>query len=397
MLDSGLHEAQSVARQQLYIDRPVVDMPLLSLFSGSGGLDLGFERVGFRPLLALDSSKTAVETYNWNRRRSGHSPAQVADLSEEDPVQIARRWEEHVGCRVTPGGIIGGPPCQAFSASNVHQLEDDPRSKLPLAYAGILKYFNQRYGLDFFLFENVAGLGHRPHSTSLSLFLEAFADAGFDITLLTLDAADYGVPQHRKRLFILGFNSTRYPGLVYGHPQKSHLVTTVEDAIGHLREREPVRYRRGHCDPRQHGLHPNHWCMNPRSSRFTDGSLTPGETRSRPFRRLRWDKRSWTVAYGHREVHVHPDGHRRLSVYEAMLLQSFPPAYELRGTLSQQISLVSDAVPPLLAQALATSIATALQVSAVLPEPNKHHRTTGQLVQEGLRGVQMVAPKSTSA
>jgi len=96
--------------------------------------------------------------------------------------------------------------------------------------------------------------------------------------------------------------------------------------------------------------------MVPRSDRIFDGSLKEGEIKGRPFRVLKWDAPSWTVAYGHREVHVHPNTKRRLSVYEAMLLQGFPPEYELCGTLSDQIRLVSDAVPPPLAQGLANSI-----------------------------------------
>jgi DNA (cytosine-5)-methyltransferase 1 len=107
-------------------------------------------------------------------------------------------------------------------------------------------------------------------------------------------------------------------------------------------------------------FHANHWCMVPRSDRFFDGSLEEGDLLGRPFRVLRWDEPSWTVAYGHREVHVHPSAKRRLSVYEAMCLQGFPKEYELCGTLSDQIRLVSDAVPPPLAEAIATSIARVL-------------------------------------
>ena len=96
--------------------------------------------------------------------------------------------------------------------------------------------------------------------------------------------------------------------------------------------------------------------MRPRSSRFSNGTLKQGEIRGRPFRVLDWDEPSWTVAYGHREVHIHPNGKRRLSVYEAMLLQGFPPEYVLSGTLSDQIRMVSDAVAPPVAKALAQAI-----------------------------------------
>ena len=80
-------------------------------------------------------------------------------------------------------------------------------------------------------------------------------------------------------------------------------------------------------------FHQNHWCMKPRSKKFFNGFLNKSAVMGRAFRVLDWDKPSWTVAYGHREVHIHPSGKRRLSVYEAMLLQGFRPDYVLKGTL----------------------------------------------------------------
>jgi DNA (cytosine-5)-methyltransferase 1 len=98
--------------------------------------------------------------------------------------------------------------------------------------------------------------------------------------------------------------------------------------------------------------------MVPKSKNFTTpGALVQGTARGRSFRTLDWKQPSPTIAYGNNEVHVHPSGRRRLSVYEALLLQGFPPEYELLGTLSAQISQVSEAVPPPLSQAIATSIA----------------------------------------
>jgi DNA (cytosine-5)-methyltransferase 1 len=97
--------------------------------------------------------------------------------------------------------------------------------------------------------------------------------------------------------------------------------------------------------------------MKPKSIRFTqEGMLVPGNGSHRSFKTLAWDQPSITVAYGHREVHVHPDCKRRLSVYEAMLLQGFPKSYELLGTLSSQITQVSEAVPPKMAEAVADAI-----------------------------------------
>jgi DNA (cytosine-5)-methyltransferase 1 len=365
-------------------------MPVLSLFSGAGGLDLGFEQVGFDPLVALDNDSAAVNTYNRNRSRKGE-PAKLADLSAFSPQTIVEWWEERTNGR--PVGIIGGPPCQAFSVSNVHRFEADPRARLPLSYANILRVFNNHFGIHFFVFENVAGLGHRPSSSSLHSFLEAFGVAGFRVTTFYLDSADFGIPQHRKRMFIVGFNKSLYKRLVFTPPTGNGDLVTVRDAIGNLAE--PVHYARG-IDPRRLGLHPNHWCMNPKSKKFNNGALKPGKMLGRSFRMLAWDYRSWTVAYGHREVHIHPSGRRRLSVFEAMLLQGFPPEYELLGTLSDQIRLVSDAVPPPLAKVLAETIRRILQDRLSL-DGKAHHFEIGQSGHSGEGVLQTLAPRSTKA
>ena len=100
-------------------------------------------------------------------------------------------------------GIIGGPPCQAFSIANVHKSPNDPRAKLPLDYARILKTFDDEFDLDFFLFENVAGLAGRLHRNSVNELLSIFESIGFNVRLLILDAVEFNVPQYRKRLFIV--------------------------------------------------------------------------------------------------------------------------------------------------------------------------------------------------
>ena len=333
-------------------------LPLLSLFCGPGGLDLGFEQTRlFRPLLALDHSKAAVETYNANR--PGEGLARQYDLSR-DAREVVALWNSQAAdAGVAPGpmGVIGGPPCQAFSLANVRKFDDDPRARLPLNYAAILEALSSEWQVEFFLFENVAGIKASRHSDSLSEFKRRFKDAGFDgVEEFELDAVDYGVPQHRRRVFIAGVRSGS--GLEFAKPQESQeRPRTVHDAIGSLPD--PVFFKRG-INPAETGVHPNHWCMNPRSKRFHDGSLKPGDRRGRSLRVLNWNEPSMTVAYGHREVHVHPNMDRRLSVFEAMLLQGFPESYELKGSLSDQIRQVSDAVPPPLASALATAFASML-------------------------------------
>jgi DNA (cytosine-5)-methyltransferase 1 len=336
--------------------------PVVSLFSGAGGLDTGFIRAGFRPILAVDFSDAACQTLQHN-----HPAVTVIkkNLSTVRADFLVERIRELPG-REKPVGVIGGPPCQAFSLSNGHKRADDPRARLATHYAKLVSELNSEFGLDFFLFENVPGLNHAKHSNVLGSIKKVFTNAGFWIFGGELDAYDFGVPQVRRRLFIVGFNSRKYPRIDFEFPKPIQGgIRTVRQAIGSLGR--PTIF----CDfnpQKPPSEHVNHWCMTPRSTKFRNGSLEEGTIQGRPFRVLSWDHPSWTVAYGHREVHVHPSGKRRLSVYEAMRLQGFPPAYELKGTLSDQFRLVSDAVPPPLGYALGRAIAdTVASAKAVKP------------------------------
>ncbi len=336
-------------------------LPVVSLFCGPGGFDVGFEKAGFTPVIAVDASPAACKTFKRN-----HPDCAVlrSDLAIAPRGYVVQRLHE-LPDDPHPVGVIGGPPCQAFSLSNGYKKESDPRAELPFHYAAILKELNAEYSIDFFVFENVLGLKHHRHRQMFEEFKRLFAGAGFCIFEGELDAVEFGVAQVRKRVFIVGLNKEKYPDLAFsfpvGNPQSR---VTVREKISGLPP--PMFFERGTA-PDAIPHHPNHWCMRPRSPRFTNGTLKQGEMKGRPFRVLRWNEPSWTVAYGHREVHVHPSGKRRLSVYEAMLLQGFPPEYVLVGTLSDQIRMVSDAVAPPVAEALAAAIRKTLRY----PEDNE--------------------------
>jgi DNA (cytosine-5)-methyltransferase 1 len=324
---------------------------LLSLFCGAGGLDLGFESAGYEVGLAFDLRKDSVGSYNFNREKG---KAFVRDVTKLTPSKLDRL---HRGS-FAPEGVIGGPPCQSFSRANTVQLDADPRHSLPLAYARLLKALNQRAPVKFFVMENVTGLTSDRHLDRLRRIEARFADAGFFVSRAILMATDYNTPQIRERLFIVGFNRELYGNAMWEQPGKivpaDAAGANVRGAIGHLPE--PTVFEKN-LVREDIAFHPNHWCMRPKSAKFTtEGALTPGDGRNRSFKTLAWDAPSPTVAYGHREVHVHPGCKRRLSVYEAMLLQRFPAEYQLVGTLSSQIEQVSEAVPPPLAAAVAASV-----------------------------------------
>ena len=323
-----------------------LSIPVLSLFCGCGGMDLGFRMEGFDPVLAIDISDAAIASYNWNRKRCVAKRCDLSTTTGEQIVRLVREAAPNTRLR----GVIGGPPCQSFSVSNVHRKEDDPRKDLPLRYADILSALNKEFKLDFFVFENVVGLKSDKHQEELNSFVNSFEQAGFNVFEQELNASAFGVAQNRKRVFLVGINKQLYPTVVFKFPAGNpNNPKTVRKAIGGLPE--PAFFSRK-VNRKDIPHHPNHWTMNPKSPKFTNGSSKGG----RSFRRLKWDQPSWTVAYGHREIHVHPSGSRRVSIFEAMLLQGFPRGYQLRGNLTEQVEQISNAVPPPLASAIAEAI-----------------------------------------
>ena len=326
---------------------------LLSLFSGCGGLDLGFEAVGFEIGLAYDLRSSSIES--WNHNRQARSRGRVADLLETGLTEM----DAHHGGIFDPIGVIGGPPCQSFSRANSSRSHDDPRSKLVGRFFSIALDLHRRRPLDFILMENVPELNSEENCKVLEREINKLRRHGFSVQKFQADAAFHSVPQNRNRLFALALPKDAMKR--WSKPEGESEKKTVEDAIGGLPE--PVRFRRG-IKPDDIEFHRNHWCMAPKSRKFFDGSLAEGHTSTRSFKTLAWKKPSITVSYGHREVHVHPDGKRRLSVLEAMRLQGFPDDYVLKGSLSAQIDQVSEAVPPPLAEAVAASIMSALETTA---------------------------------
>lgn len=325
---------------------------LLSLFSGCGGLDLGFERAGFEIGLSYDIRPSAVAS--WNRNRPQKACSHVADLAT---IRL-RDIDRHYGAKFVPSGVIGGPPCQSFSLANRSPRVNDPRSKLVRRFFTLaLRFHRERRPLDFILLENVPRLATIENGRLLAREVERLEQHGFDVPRFLADAADHTVPQFRKRLFVLVLPKNTPATKLWRQPVGTSLRKTVVEAIGGLPS--PVYFRRD-LNPEEIPFHPNHWCMNPRSPRFHNGSLVEGDSSARSFKTLAWRRPSITASYGHREVHVHPTGTRRLSVFEAMRLQGFPDNYVLDGTLSAQIDQVSEAVPPPLAEAIALSINSAL-------------------------------------
>lgn len=323
---------------------------IISLFSGAGGLDLGFKQAGFSIAVAIDAADAAIQTHKKNFPRT---LAKVGDLIKLQPAGVVEIVKE----RLSPGqriAVIGGPPCQGFSRANTAALPNDPRNKLPSLYLKIVQALQEPYEVEFIVFENVLGIRDKKHIAVFNALKAGISRLGLDVAEQELCAADFGVPQNRRRVILAGLRH----GQGYGEfkPRKRLGPKTVREVIGDLGA--PVYFKHG-LDPKGFAVHRNHWTMQPRSPRFENPDANAGDGRS--FKRLQWDEASPTIAFGHREIHVHPDGHRRLSLYEALLLQGFPHDFELEGNLSEQVEQVSNAVPPPLARSVANAVKLALQ------------------------------------
>ena len=305
---------------------------ILSLYSGCGGLDLGFERAGYTVGLAYDICPYAIAS--WNRNRSDGERGHTADLST---IRLQDMDRDHGG-RFVPAGVIGGHPCQGFSRANHLRSSSDVRRKMVRRFfTTTLRFHRSRKPLKFILLENVPELAGKRHAGLLKRELERLSAYDFAVHPFLVNAVRHSVPQYRQRIFYLALPKTGEVEQLWLPPVGESPLKTVRETIGEVPD--PAFFRRG-MRPEDIPLHPNHWCMNPKSPKFANGSLKEGYFSGRSFKTLAWDTPSITVSYGHREVHVHPSGKRRLSVFEAMRLQGFPDNFVLEGTLSAQIDQV---------------------------------------------------------
>ncbi|MFN8552535.1 MAG: DNA cytosine methyltransferase [Candidatus Obscuribacterales bacterium] len=322
---------------------------VVSLFCGAGGLDLGFCAEGFEISLAIDVSEAAIQTH---RRNFLDSRSVAANLIRLGPKGVLKQIQALVG-RNERIGIIGGPPCQGFSRANTRAQANDPRNKLPMLYLSIIRCLQEYYRVEFVVFENVLGIRDKKHAKTYKAITDGLSKLGFRTAENELHALDFGVPQTRRRVVLIAIDEELGESNVIVKKRRGH--QTVHDAIGNL---PAPAYFSPSLDRSEIPVHPNHWTMQPRSAKFRNPRALRTNTRS--FKRLSWELPSPTIAFGNREIHVHPSGRRRLSIFEAMLLQGFPRKFVLEGNLSEQVEQISNAVPPPLARSVAAAVKAAL-------------------------------------
>lgn len=335
---------------------------VIDLFCGCGGLSLGFERAGFDVLLGIDMWTDALTTFNRNHR---DSQCLQADLSTLQPNETAKMLN---GRRVDV--IIGGPPCQGFSVAG-KRIVDDLRNKL---YKGFLR-FVEYYRPKAFVMENVPNILSIGGGAVKDSILNDFAALGYTIEYKVMNAADYGVPQNRRRAFFIGLaNNARY---VFP-PKKVSNPVTSEEALSDLPDytvndgdvyphkplsayqclmRQNVETLYNHQITAHNEKTIRTIALVPDGGNYKDLPIELQQTRKVhiAWTRLNSKKPSFTIDCGHNH-HFHYEFNRVPTVRESARLQSFPDSFIFMGNKGSQLKQVGNAVPPMLAQSIAEQL-----------------------------------------
>jgi len=322
---------------------------IVDLFSGVGGFQIGFENAGFTVLLSTDFDEDCEKAHRLNRPQVPFLRIDIHDLNESMLDEYLKGNELDV--------LVGGPPCQGFStignriSSDPNKREKfDPRNTLFREYIRVLKYLKPK----FFLMENVQGLLTRDKGTIFEEIKKTFAETGYDFNYVILNAADYGVPQIRNRVFFYGnrLNIKMVPPKASYGPGTNNAYRTVGEAISDLADREydasfnHVALKHGEKNVRRYALIPE-------GGRLPESALPPELYRKNfgnTFKRLHRDKPSLTMVPGHNAFPIHPWLNRSLTVREAARIQTFPDDYIFAGPRQKQCMQVGNAVPPVLAK-----------------------------------------------
>lgn len=324
-------------------------LTFVSVFCGGGGLDLGFVSSGFTPLFSSDVVPIFCQTIHSNLGTHIVEPHDINDLSG---TSVLDRVGQHVDV------VIGGPPCQSFSILGSRKSIDDPRGQLIYEYARFIKEINPRA----FLFENVPGILTINKGSDWNQLLKFFdEETGYHIHWEKLNAVWYGVPQFRQRVFAVGFREPedykkfKWPSPRYSDSIEGRQVGLMPPRISSLAfeniEGLPNHVLRQHCQR-----------VITRYSKILPG----GRDRKDHTDRVHPDRPSGTVLVGSGagggRPFIHPYEHRHITVREAARLQSFPDWWVFEGGPTAAYRQVGNAVPPLLAKAVATQIANTLMI-----------------------------------
>lgn len=343
-----------------------VTFPTVDLFCGAGGLSLGLKDAGFTPVFAADSDQYACATYKANLGEHVWK-CSVPDISASS---ICRETGLAAGQFAV---VCGGPPCQGFSIQRRGERADS-RNSLIIDFARVAVELRPA----FILIENVPTLLGARGKAELTSAIEIMSAADYEYETRVLDAADYGVPQHRRRAFVVAWRSEDVPG--FDFPKASHNernYQTVADALRGVPE--PLGSFAKHPDFHNHikvkisPINEERISYIPPGGGRTDlperlqlpcHKNANGHRHLDVFGRMEWDKPAPTITAMFdnftRGRFAHPDHNRCITGREGARLQSFPDAFEFRGPKKDVARQIGNAVPPLLARKLGDAIIAAL-------------------------------------
>lgn len=333
-------------------------MNVISLFSGCGGLDLGFERAGFSIPVANEFDKTIWETFKVNHPNTTLIEGDVRQVTKEDIAQ-------YISGEVD--GIIGGPPCQSWSEAGALRGIEDERGQLFFDYIRILKEFKPK----FFLAENVSGMLANRHSEAVQNILKLFDEAGYDVSLTLVNAKNYGVAQERKRVFYIGFRKDLNIDFVFpkGSTEDDDKKITLRDIIWDLQDTAVPAAPKNKHNPA--AINNNEY--------FTGAFSTIFMSRNRV---KSWDEQGFTVQASGRQCQLHPQApkmvkfdkndcrfvegkealYRRMTIREVARVQGFPDDFKfIYEDTDNAYKMIGNAVPVNLAYEVAIAIKAALE------------------------------------
>ena len=326
-------------------------MNIISLFSGAGGLDLGFEKAGFNTTWANEYDKDIWETYEKN---FPHTTLDRRSITKIPSCEIPDAL-----------GIIGGPPCQSWSEAGALRGIDDHRGQLFFEFIRLLR---DKKPL-FFLAENVSGMLASRHSQALENIKKLFKESGYNLTFKLLDVHDFQVPQTRKRVFFIGYREDL--GMKFEFPSAFEQKLSLKDVIWDLKENALPAKEKNYTNGDNCVLDNHEYAIGTFSTMY----MSRNRVRS-------WDEPSFTIQAGGRHAPLHPQApkmklvgenkrifvpsyealYRRLSVRECARIQTFPDTHKFYyKNVIAGYKMVGNAVPATMAYALAKKIMQDLQ------------------------------------
>lgn len=352
-------------------------LKIIDLFCGCGGFTQGFVQAGYTPIVGVDMWQDATTTYKYNFPTSVTINDDITNLSTQDVLSAANA----VASDIT--GIIGGPPCQGFSISG-KRLIDDPRNVLYKSFVEFVGEIKPK----FFVMENVPGLVSMAKGAVKDAVIEDFTSRGYNVSWKILASDDYGVPQHRRRVFFVGLNRDIFGDVFYSFPESTVVEkVTCKDAISDL---DFISDEIALPDETSYGPAPmsayqelmrqnstvlwNHVATihNERTKEIIAMVPDGGNYQSLPeelwstrkvhiaWTRMDSKRPCFTIDTGHNH-HFHYRANRVPTARESARIQSFPDCFRFLGIKTSQLKQVGNAVPPLMAQAIAEKIAHYLE------------------------------------